>query len=160
MLASLIDDPLRVTPAQMDEWCRDLNNWGIADTVCFALFDRTPHAWAKVEQWHDQRPEFEKRGAFALLWGLTVHGKHSDDAPFVNALGFIERGAAHERHFVKKTVNMALRAIGKRNAALHKAATRMAKRLAESDAAAPRWVGKDALRELSSPSVMRRIARR
>ena len=53
---------------------------------------------------------------------------------------------------------MALRAIGKRNPALHAAAVATARRLAESPEAAPRWVGKDALRELTSPSVMRRLA--
>ncbi len=50
MLATLIDEPARVTPAQMDRWCRDFDNWGICDTACFALFDPTSHAWAKVER--------------------------------------------------------------------------------------------------------------
>jgi 3-methyladenine DNA glycosylase AlkD len=86
LLASLIDDPTLVTPAQMDRWCRDFDNWGICDTVCFALFDRTPHAWAKVTQWSKRRAEFEKRAGFALLWGLTVHDKHAEDGPFVEGL--------------------------------------------------------------------------
>ena len=47
LLASFVDEPARVTPAQMDRWCRDFDNWGICDTVCFHLFDRTPHAWAQ-----------------------------------------------------------------------------------------------------------------
>ena len=63
----------------------------------------------------------------------------------------IERAAADERNFVKKAVNWALRAIGKRNAALHAAAVAVARRLAASPAATPRWVGKDALRELTQP---------
>ena len=67
MLASFVDEPARVTPAQMDRWCRDFDNWGICDTVCFHLFDRTPHAWRKVAQWSDRRDEFVKRAAFALL---------------------------------------------------------------------------------------------
>ena len=75
MLASFVDEPARVTPAQMDRWCRDFDNWAICDTVCFHLFDRTPHAWRKVAQWSDRRDEFVKRAAFALLWGLTVHDK-------------------------------------------------------------------------------------
>jgi 3-methyladenine DNA glycosylase AlkD len=45
MLASFVDEPARVTPAQMDRWCRDFDNWGICDTVCFHLFDRTPHGF-------------------------------------------------------------------------------------------------------------------
>jgi 3-methyladenine DNA glycosylase AlkD len=55
MLASLIEEPGRVTPAQMERWCRDFDNWAICDTACFALFDRTPHAWAKVAEWSSRR---------------------------------------------------------------------------------------------------------
>jgi 3-methyladenine DNA glycosylase AlkD len=158
MLASLIDEPARVTPVQMDRWCRDFDNWAICDTACFALFDRTPHAWRKVEQWSGQRQEFIKRAAFALLWGLTVHDKHADDEPFAQGLLLVEREATDERHFVKKAVNMALRAIGKRNSALNLAAVAVAQRLSASPEAAPRWVGKDALRELTSPAVTKRLA--
>lgn len=160
MLTSFVDEPARVTPAQMDRWCRDFDNWAICDTLCFHLFDRTPHAWQKVAQWSNRREEFVKRAAFALLWGLTVHDKHAGDAAFAEGLRFIERAATDERNFVKKAVNMALRATGKRNPALNAAAVAVARRLADSPEAAARWVGKDALRELTSPSVTRRLAAR
>src|SRR5258705_13848125 len=90
MVTSFVDEPSRVTSAQMDRWCRDFDNWGICDTVCFALFDRTPHAWTKVAKWHDRDEEFVKRAAFALLWGLTVHDRQATNAAFVGGLGFIE----------------------------------------------------------------------
>jgi 3-methyladenine DNA glycosylase AlkD len=157
MVCSFVADPALITPAQMDRWCRDFDNWGICDTMCFNLFDRTPHAWAKVRQWSRKRPEFEKRTAFALLWSLSVHDKRATDAQFVQGLVLIERAAVDGRHFVKKAVNMALRAIGKRNSALNAAAVAVARRLADSPEAAPRWIGKDALRELKSPSVTRRL---
>ena len=48
LLATLVDEPARVTPAQMDAWCNEFDNWAICDTACFALFDRTPHAWSKI----------------------------------------------------------------------------------------------------------------
>ena len=160
MVASFVDDPSKVTPAQMDRWCRDFDNWAICDTMCFNLFDRTPHAWAKVTQWSSSQDEFVKRTAFALLWSLSVHDKRAGNEPFVQGLILIERAADDERNFVKKAVNMALRAIGKRNRALNAAAVSTARRLAGSPNAAARWVGKDALRELTSPSVIRRLARR
>jgi 3-methyladenine DNA glycosylase AlkD len=150
MLASMIDEPPRVTPAQMDRWCRDFDNWAICDTVCFHLFDRTPHAWAKVGLWSRRRDEYVKRAAFALLWGLTVHDKQAGDDRFLEGLRLIEREAGDERHFVKKAVNMALRATGKRNPALRIAALAVAQRLADSGEAAASWVGRDALRELAS----------
>src|SRR6185503_11013212 len=153
-------DPALITPAQMDRWCRDFDNWGICDTICFNLFDRTPHAWAKVAEWSRRRGEFEKRTAFALLWSLSVHDKHAGDEPFIQGLALIEREAGDERNFVKKAVNMALRAVGKRNRALHAAALAVARRLAGSSNAVARWGGKDALKELTSPAVIRRLAGR
>ena len=160
MLTSFVDDPLRVTPAQMDRWCRDFDNWGICDTLCFNLFDRTPHAWAKVEKWSRKKAEFEKRTAFALLWSLALHDKQARDPRFMDGLRLIEQAAGDDRNFVKKAVNMALRAIGKRNVALNAAAVALARRLADSPEPAPRWVGKDALRELTSPAMTRRLAAR
>src|SRR4029453_5625307 len=63
MLPAFVDEPDRGTPAQMERWCRDFDNWGICDTLCFCLFDRTPHAWKKVDAWGSKREEFVKRAA-------------------------------------------------------------------------------------------------
>ncbi len=55
MLASMVDEPERVTPGQMDRGCSAFDNWAICDTMCFNLFDRTPHAFAKVAKWSRSR---------------------------------------------------------------------------------------------------------
>ena len=89
-----------------------------------------------------------------------MHDKRAGNEPFVKGLVLIERAANDERNFVKKAVNMALRAIGKRNRALNAAAVAVARRLARSPNAIARWVGKDALGELTSPGVIRRLALR
>lgn len=160
ILTAFVDEPERVTQAQMDRWARDFDNWAICDTVCFHLFDRTPHAWRKAEQWSTRREEFVRRAAFALLAALALHDKHTADKPFLRSLRWAERAAADERNFVKKAVSWALRSIGKRNRALHLAAVAAARRLARLPQGAGRWVGKDALRELTSPAVRRRLAAR
>ena len=157
MLTSFIADPALLTSTQMDRWCKDFDNWAICDAMCFNLFDRSPHRWAKVKQWSTSRKEFEKRTAFALLWSLSVHDKKAADEQFIDGLGLIERAASDERNFVKKAVNMALRAVGKRNQKLNSAAVLLARRLSDSDDQTARWVGRDALRELTSPSVMKRL---
>ena len=159
MLASFVGDPAQLTSAQMDRWCKDFDNWAYCDAMCFNLFDRTPHAWGKVKQWSSKRNQFEKRTAFALLWSLTVHDKDSGDEPFIEGLALIEREAGDERNFVKKAVNMALRAVGKRNCALNAAAVAVAGRLADSNNATARWVGKDALRELAGRTPAKRAVR-
>ena len=157
MLACFVDDPASVTPAQMDRWCRTFDNWGICDTACFVLFDRTPHAWARVGTWARRKPEFERRAAFALLWSLSVHDKAAPDRRFIAGLGLIERAATDDRRYVRLAVDMALRAIGKRNPALHKAALRVARRLGASADPSASWVGRHAASELENPAVVRRV---
>ncbi len=60
---------------------------------------------------------------------------------------------------MKKAVNMALRAVGKRNRELNRSAVALAQRLAASDNATARWVGTDARRELTSSAVLKRISK-
>ena len=145
-VAAFVAEPERVTPGLMDRWCRDFDNWGICDTVCFKLFDRTPHAFGKVAQWAAWRNEFQRRAAFALLACLALHDKRADNQAFRQHLPLIEAAATDERNFVKKAVSWALRAIGERNSQLKSEAVALARRLASSAESAARWVGKDALR--------------
>jgi 3-methyladenine DNA glycosylase AlkD len=160
IVAAYVDEPARVTPAQMDRWARDFDNWGICDTVCFVLFDKTPHAFGRVASWAGRSEEFVKRAAFALLASLALHDKESSDAAFRRCLPLAESAAADERNFVKKGVLWALRAVGGRNTGLREAVLALARRLADAPGVAARWIGRNALRELSSPAERRRQAAR
>ena len=148
MLAFLIDDPKLVTPRQMDRWAKGFENWGDCDTACFHLFDKTPHAWKKIEQWSTRKEEFVKRASFALLASVALHDKTAPDAPFLKSLKLIERAADDDRNFVKKGVSWALRGIGHRNPKMRAAALKTAAKLAKSDVPSARWIGKDAQRDL------------
>src|SRR5215210_6321944 len=140
LLTSFVDEPARVTPSQMDRWCRDFDNWGLCDTLCFHLFDKTPHAWSRIHKWHDARGEFVKRGAFALLASVALHDKKEPDARFIESLVLVERAAVDDRNFVKKGVSWALRLIGRRNQALNTAAIAVSRRLVASEEPAARWI--------------------
>ena len=159
MLTPFIDEPDRVTSAQMDRWCRDFDSWAICDALCFHLFDKTPHAWQKIVKWSNHRDEFVKRAAFALLASVALHDKTVPDGRFLKSFALIERAAIDERNFVKKAVSWALRGIGKRNVALHSAAVKLARRLADSPHPAARWTARDALRDLATPATLRRMKR-
>lgn len=159
LLAAFVDVVEQVTPAQMDRWAKQFENWGDCDTVVMHLFDRTPHAWAKATKWCGATPEFVKRAGFAMLASMALHHKDASSAPFIKALALVEKGARDDRNFVKKAVNWALRSIGSRDAACHAAALACAARLSASDAPHTRWVGKDALRQLATPATLTRVAR-
>lgn len=160
LLAALIDDPKQVSAQQMDRWAAQFDNWGDCDTACFALFDRTAHAWQKVDEWAVRDEEFVRRAAFATLASLTVHDKKATDEQFLARLPLIEAAADDARNFVKKAVNWALRSIGKRSARLHAQAIELAELLAAREEKSARWIGKDALRELTKPSQVARINRK
>lgn len=150
ILAALVGEPGKVTPAQMDRWARDFDSWDVCDGVCANLFDRTPHAWAKAEEWSGRTREFEKRAGFVLMATLAVHDKKSPDGRFLVFFPMIEEGAADGRNFVKKAVNWALRQIGKRSRTLRKEAMKSIGRILKTDSPACRWVARGALRELES----------
>ncbi|HSE43399.1 MAG TPA: DNA alkylation repair protein [Acidobacteriota bacterium] len=150
ILAALIADPQKVTPSMMNRWVKDFDSWDICDQCCCNLFDKTPYAYSKVEQWSNRKQEFVKRAAFALMAGLAVHDKKAPDDRFVEFLSIIERSSNDPRNFVKKAVNWALRQIGKRNLTLCDEALRTAKKISKQDSASARWIAADAIRELEA----------
>jgi 3-methyladenine DNA glycosylase AlkD len=157
-LAALVGDPTQVTPAQMERWARDFASWDVVDGCCCHLFVHTPHAWKKALAWSRRKEEFVKRAGFALMAYLAVHDKKAGDEKFLRLLAVIKFGARDERHFVKKAVNWALRQIGKRNARLNKSAIATGKAIRALGAPAAHWIASDALRELTSKMVQKRLA--
>lgn len=69
----------------------------------------------------------------------------------------MERGAEDERNFVKEGVSWDLRMAGRTSPVVHAAAVELSGRLAASDHPAKRWIGKGALKELTSPAVKKRM---
>ena len=160
ILAALIDDPKLVTRKQMDAWAAEFNSWDLCDQACMKLFAKTPYAAEKIAKWAKDKREFVRRAAFATIAGYTVHAKTATDDKFLPFLPLIEAHAADPRNFVKKAVNWALRQIGKRNPSLHTPALALAKELAASDDKTARWIGKDAVKELTDPIQVARIKAR
>ena len=159
IVASMIADPGRMTAAEMDRWVSEFDSLDVCDQVCMNLFERTPFARQKIGKWSRREEEFVRRAAFALLACLAWHDKEAPDTLFTGFLPIIKRGATDERNFVKKAVNWALRNIGKRNPRLNREAVRAAKEISRLDSKSARWIGKDAIRELTSAAVQRRIRR-
>ena len=160
ILASMIDDPSRVTSSQMNAWVRDFNSWDICDQVCSNLFDKTPFAWEKIREWAMDDSEFIRRAGYAMIACLTVHDKSAPDESFTAFFPTITAGATDPRNFVRKAVNWAVRSIGKRNPALNKAAIALSEEILTIDNKTARWISRDALRELTSDKVQARLRKK
>ena len=160
ILAALIGEPALFTEAQAEDWVRGFDGWSVCDACCFELFDKTPFAWRKALEWSRRGPEFEKRAGFALMAALARHDRTAPDSRFSPFLRAIRRESGDGRNFVRKAVNWALREIGKRNLKLNRAAVRQARALRALGTPGARWIAGDALRELTSAAVQRRLRAR
>jgi len=157
ILASMIDVPEKVTEKQMETWVKDFASWDVCDQCCSNLFDKTEFAYQKAVEWSKRNEEFVKRAGFVLMATLSVHDKKANDAEFLKFLPIIERESVDDRNFVKKAVNWALRQIGKRNVDLHKKAIKAAREIQRLDSKSAQWIAADALRELTSPAIQKRL---
>lgn len=158
ILACMIDDPKQVTGQQTDQWAGDFDSWEVCDQCIMNLFEKTPFAWDKAVEWSEKEDEFVKRAGFVMIARLAVCDKNAPDARFEAFFPVITKKAGDGRNFVKKAINWALRQIGKRNLKLDKKAVKVAKEIHKMDSKSAKWIASDALRELESETVQKRLS--
>jgi len=161
-LATLLEDPAAISWTQMNRWARQIDSWDVGDAAA-DLFASTPFLDRAVAGW-SRRPEpYVKRCAFAMIARVAVRETAEPDERFLAWFPLIERAAEGDPNEVKKAVSWALRQIGKRNAAPHRAAISLAECLLErgvaSRSSAQRWIARDVLRELRDPAQVARLTR-
>jgi 3-methyladenine DNA glycosylase AlkD len=157
ILASMIDDPMQVTDAQLDRWVLDFDSWDLCDQCCNNLFRETAAAYQKAIEWSAREEEFVKRAAFVLMAALAVHDKGAPDSAFLDFLTIIKRESTDNRNFVRKAVNWALRQIGKRDRYLNERALNVAEEMRAFDSTTAHWIASNAIRELTSEKVRKRV---
>ena len=158
ILACMIDDPQQITEARMEHWVNDFDSWDLCDQCCNRLFRKSKFARQKALTWACRPDEFVKRAGFVLMAVLAVHDKKAADKHFDPFFKRIRAEAIDERNFVKKAVNWALRQIGKRNISLNEKAISVAEEIEQFESRTARWVANDALRELRSEKVQKRLS--
>jgi len=157
ILATMVDEADKVTATQMDRWAKDFDSWDVCDQCCSNLFEKTRFAHQKAIEWASKRGEYVKRAGFVLMAALAAHDMQANNTLFRSFLPIIKRQSTDERNFVKKAVNWALRQIGKRNTALNRLAIRTATEIRNKNSKAARWIASDAIRELESKSVRKKL---
>ena len=157
VMAIHLADPSEFSRRDADRWSADFDNWALCDTAAFHLFDRTSWAWDAVGDWSADPREFVRRAAFATLWGLSVHDKRASNEQLLSIFPRAASAAKDERLYVKKAVDMALRAVGKRNAVLNLAVCDIAQDFASSENKTTQWIGRHVLKELESLRVRQKL---
>ena len=154
LLATLVEEPQKVDSHQLNEWVNAFYSWDLVDQACINLLRFIPEAVDDIFIWCNSDEEFVKRTAFSLIAVLAVHNRDSD---FDKYFEIIKEGSTDNRNFVKKSVNWALRQIGKSNADNNKKALELAYEILEIDNKASKWVARSAIRELESEKVQKKL---
>jgi len=153
LMASMIDDPKKLTEKQIDEWSHDFKSWDLCDQVCMNLFSRSELSEKKILEYAQAEGEFVKRASFALIACYALKRMNKSDYLLIGFLPIIENSANDERIYVKKAVNWALRQIGKENIFLRKNAIECAERIRAQGTKSAKWIASDALRELNKTNL-------
>lgn len=150
LLATLVEEPDKVDSDQLHDWVYAFYSWDLVDQACINLLRFIPEAVDNIFIWCDAEDEFVKRTAFSLIAVLAVHNK---DSSFDEYFEIIKEGSKDNRNFVKKSVNWALRQIGKSNLENNGKALKLAYEILEIDNKASKWVAQGAISELESEKV-------
>ena len=146
-------DPGLMTTALMQDGCAGFDNWALRDTATFHLFDKTAARWGVAQRWCAATPLYIWRSGLAMIWALSAHDKPAPDAAVLAALGWIATTATDPRRHVHTAASMALRATGKRNAALHPAALDLCDHRAAHPDRTARAQGRTCARELRGAGI-------
>ena len=148
-IAILISDYRMVTKNQMEQWVKDFNSWDITDNCCGSLFDKTHYAYEKAMEWCTRKKEFEKRAGFTMMATLAIHDKLANDKKFLQFFPYLKNESGDSRKYVSKSINWAIRQIGKRNIRLCQKSILLAKEINSKNDPSSRRISSDALRELN-----------
>ena len=156
LLATLVEEPEKVDSIQLNDWVCEFYSWDLVDQACINLLRFIPEARKNIFVWCNAEEEFVKRTAFSLIAVLAVHEK---DCDFDRYFEILKEGSKDNRNFVKKSVNWAIRQIGKIDLKNNKKALNLAYEILDMDNKASKWVAREAIKELESDKVQDKIHR-
>ena len=126
----------------------------MVDQACINLLRFIPEAIDNIFIWCNSDEEFVKRTAFSLIAVLAVHNKNLD---FDKYFDILKEGSKDDRNFVKKSVNWAIRQIGKIDVENNRKALELAYEILGIGNKSSKWVARRAIKELESEKVQAKI---
>lgn len=132
MLAALVADPAVISSGMLDAWSWDLDNYVVTDAFS-GVAAKSRFVKAKFKKWSRSRQQFVGQAGWNVLTTLAMRDPKLTNAFLIQQIKYIEDRVHLSANRVRHAMNMALIAIGARNATLRQRATAAANRIGEID---------------------------
>jgi len=149
IIATLIENPETVEFSQINEWVESLENTELAEQISINLLWRIKDIKKYIISWLDSDNEYTKKAAFVLIAQLAMRDKTIPDDDFIQYFDFIEKNSNTENIFLRKSISLALRKIGRRNKKLNKNSIELAKKIEQTNSNSAKWIAHDVLLEIT-----------
>lgn len=151
ILASMIDDPAKVTGEQIDEWAQSFSNVEIVEQVCSNLFWKSDYILSRSIEWCLSCDELMQRAGL-IVAARTAKNLEIMDTVFDPYLEVIENFDDAQIAHNKSTITFALRQIAQRNDAFSEKVIALAQLFAESENEHKAWIGSQLLFDIEEDS--------
>jgi len=118
-LATIVDEPNKVTREQVEEQVNKLQFWMLAHSYCSNLLPKVAFRQKLMEDWLHEVDDIKRRIAYLLVYHIAKDNKTLDDSYFEPIIKTIQSKLQSEENFVKDAMNNALIMIGSRSKHLH-----------------------------------------
>ncbi|MDD2277588.1 MAG: DNA alkylation repair protein [Bacteroidales bacterium] len=144
LIASMIDDPKKVTGEQIDDWAQSFNNHEIVEQVCSNLIWKAECALSRSIQWCLSDDEYlQKAGLIIAARNATsTNIKDSVFGPYLDVIDGFDQETFSQQ---KNSIEFALRQIAMRNPFFRDKVLELAQNFANSSEEHRAWVGSQIL---------------
>ena len=129
MLATMVEEPAKVTLDQINEQLKDAQAWLLANKYCEHIISNTAYQDQQIEAWTQSENKLLKKCGFVLLTSKAKNNKKVADACFIQFINQITREIQQEENWTKEAMNYALIAIGSRSKKLNELAIAAARKI-------------------------------
>jgi hypothetical protein len=148
ILATLIDDPKKVTEEQIDFWTKTFENTEIAEQASANLWAKTKFAFVKAMEWCRGKKHIIRFTGVHLIGRLALKDKSAIDEmfdPFLEELPTLAKDSALNTVFYRTIL-----ALGKRSEYMHQQTIELTRTLQLSDSENAAKLGEELFDELTS----------
>ena len=150
VMASIIDDPKKVTIKQMDIWAQGFTNPEIVEQTCTNLFWKSEFGLSKSIEWCLSANELLIKAGLILIGRIAMSKEIIKDIVFEPYIDIIDGYNNSTIAVNKNNIEFALRQIARRNNTHKQEVLTLAKKMSTSDNEHRVWIGEQLLFELGS----------